>query len=454
VRPPTWLQDTIARRFAVAVISTVAFTLVLIAAFIAIAGVWGREPIDTSALPKEAADMARIIQAAPVESRPALATAAMSDTIRVAWYPTSTPVSALLDAMPRRDGGEFVKRVLASSHARSVTLGRTSEITPGGQKPSIATLPSIDPFLAVQFGDRSWLVFTALHRVWGLSEPERWAIWLFFLAVSIPLHSVRAAHRLASPVKQLAAAARLFGTNPGAPPLEEKGPLEFRQVIRTFNEMQAQIRKLVAYRTTMLAAISHDLRAPLTRIRLRGEFIEDEEQQSRLFRDVDEMQAMIAGALAFFKDDATAEVVTMFDLTGMLRTIVNDYADQGVTVTYRGPERAIFQGRPFALKRAVANLVENAVRYAEHPELTLDFVPEALIKVSDKGSGIPEEALEQVFTPYYRVDKSRSRKTGGVGLGLTAVQSIVQGHGGTVRLRNRSSGGLEASISLPVSVPA
>jgi signal transduction histidine kinase len=224
-----------------------------------------------------------------------------------------------------------------------------------------------------------------------------------------------------------------------------------RQVVRTFNEMQAKIQKFVAYRTMMLAAISHDLRTPLTRMRLRGEFIEDPEQQARLFRDVDEMQAMVDGALAFFRDDAVAEPNTTFDLPQVLLTIVNDYADQKIEIHYRGPVHAVYLGRPFALKRAFSNLVENAIKYATPPELELLCEPRSLVVVvRDRGPGIADTQLQDVFLPYYRVEKSRNRGTGGVGLGLTVALGIVQGHGGEIVLSNSPAGGLEARVGLPL----
>jgi signal transduction histidine kinase len=201
----------------------------------------------------------------------------------------------------------------------------------------------------------------------------------------------------------------------------------------------------------MLAAISHDLRTPLTRVRLRGEYIEDPEQQQRLFRDVDDMQKMIDGALAFFRDDAAEEPMTVFDLPQVLLTIVNDYADQGVEVLYAGPTHVSYNGRPLALKRAFTNVIENAVKYGSSPSIEFTHTDTALtIAIRDRGPGIPAEDLARVFRPYYRQDKSRNRTTGGVGLGLAVAQAIVHGHAGEIRLENRPGGGLEGRITLPL----
>jgi signal transduction histidine kinase len=186
-------------------------------------------------------------------------------------------------------------------------------------------------------------------------------------------------------------------------------------------------------------------------MRLRGEYIDDAEQQRRLFRDVDDMQAMVDGALAFFRDDAVNEPTTTFDLPQLLVTIANDYADQKVAVRYHGPTHAVYKGRPLALKRAVNNLVENAVKYATPPTIELQLEPQAyVLVVRDRGPGIPNDALASVFLPYYRGEKSRNRNTGGVGLGLTVTQAVVQGHGGEVVVKNSPDGGLEARVMLPL----
>jgi signal transduction histidine kinase len=273
---------------------------------------------------------------------------------------------------------------------------------------------------------------------------------LTFAAVSIATVCTIATRRFGRPIKQLAAAVRRFGVNPQAPPLAESGPQEFRDVIRAFNTMQGQIQKFVAHRTMMLAAISHDLRTPLTRVRLRGELIDDEIQQAKLFRDVDEMQTMVDGALAFFRGDQDEEATTTFDLAGVLQTIANDYADQGIEVGYLGPAHTVYCGRPFGLKRAFTNLIDNAVKYGTPPEVELWCRDQAVtVAVRDRGPGIPPDALARVFAPFYRVDRSRNRATGGVGLGLTAAQAIISSHGGDITLCNRPTGGLEALVTLP-----
>ena len=275
-------------------------------------------------------------------------------------------------------------------------------------------------------------------------------IGLTLLIISISAVTAVATYQLARPIRKFTEALRRFGVDPRAAAIREAGPRELRLSICAFNAMQAQVQQFVDDRTAMLAAISHDLRTPLTRMRLRGELIEDEVQRGRLFRDVDEMQAMVTGALSFFRDDFQAEDTTVFDISQLLLTIIDDYHDEGVTVDYHGPNHAIFRGRPFALKRAFQNLVDNAVRYGEQCEVELRCDPgRALVFIRDTGPGIPAECLEQVFAPFQRLERSRNRATGGVGLGLTSAKVVVVGHGGRIGLVNRPGGGLEVQVTLP-----
>jgi signal transduction histidine kinase len=449
MKPPTWLADTIARRFALTEIFVVAVTLGLALLFNRFGGVWAQEPLDQTGLLDKVADDVRIIETAPPEIRQSLASAAGRRGNQEYWLATGSQGARTLDTIKGQDAN--VRKRVAKETNRTVVIvhptGRESVSAGLDPRPNGAPLY----LLGVRLQDRSWLVFATSKRSWGFSETVRWAIRLLFLAASVSLFTVIAARQFARPIKRLAAAVREFGINPRAPPIPESGPRELRQVIRTFNEMQGQIQKFVAYRTMMLAAISHDLRTPLTRMRLRGELIEDAEQQARLFRDVDEMQAMVDGALAFFRDDAVAEPSTTFDLPHVLLTIANDYADQRIEIPYKGPVHAVYQGRPFALKRAFDNLVENAIKYATPPELELLYEQQAfVVVVRDRGPGIPDKLLHSVFLPYYRVEKSRNRSTGGVGLGLTVALAIVQGHGGEIVLRNSPGGGLEARVMLPL----
>ncbi len=210
------------------------------------------------------------------------------------------------------------------------------------------------------------------------------------------------------------------------------------------------MEKYVEERTLLLAAISHDLRTPLTKMRLRGEFIDDEAQRTGLFRDVEDMRAMIDSALAFFRDDFQREDSTVFDFSELLRTIADDHGDLGIPVFYHGPAHVAYRGRPAALKSAFANLIDNAGKYARDPEVLLRTESNLIeVLVRDKGPGIPEAAAEKVFEPFVRLERSRNRSTGGVGLGLTSARAVIRGHGGVMGMRNRPEGGLEVWVRLP-----
>jgi signal transduction histidine kinase len=449
VKPPVWLTDTIARRFALTEILTVGVTLGLVFLFNGLSGKWGREPLERTGLLNEVADMVQMIEAAPPPIRQSIAWAVGNSSKRVVWIPGSSATASFLEMT--QGGEQTVARIVAANTHHMVLVLPQRRPASFPAELQLGPKGSFEYMLAVRLLDHSWVVFATRTRSWGLSQTARWSIWMVFLTVSIILFTLLAARQFAAPIKALAAAVREFGVNPQAPPIAESGPRELRQVIRTFNEMQAQIQKFVSYRTMMLAAISHDLRTPLTRMRLRGELIEDAEQQARLFRDVDEMQAMVDGALAFFRDDAVTEPTTPFDLAKVLLTLTNDYADQRVEIPYSGPAHAGYIGRPFALKRAVTNLVENAIKYATTPEIELERAANELVLwVRDRGPGIPDKSLGDVFLPYYRVEKSRNRNTGGVGLGLTVAQAIVRGHGGEILLGNRPNGGLEVRVTLPL----
>ncbi|MDR3517339.1 MAG: ATP-binding protein [Azospirillaceae bacterium] len=449
-----WPRDTIARRFAETIVLAAVATLGFIGLFFAFGGVWAQPSIVDLGLPGVVAGITRVIDAAPPPMRQALAASVATEIFRVDWYDRGSALSEALDRdHDVADAHRFVGELLGDAFGTIIVVKTSDPLLKSALFADARVGPPFPYLLAIKCRDHSWLVFTALQRIWGLPPSARRVVWLGFFTVSIVIVSAIASRRLSRPVAQLADAVRRFGINPQAPPLAETGPEELRQVARTFNAMQAQIQKFVAYRTMMLAAISHDLRTPLTRMRLRGEFIDDPEQQARLFRDVDEMQTMVDGALVFFRDDVAEEATTAFDLPGVLRTIVNDYADQGIDIGYTGPAHAVYRGRPFALKRAFTNVVENAIKYATPPAIELCSRDDLLVvTIRDHGPGIPSDALGNVFNPFYRLDKSRNRATGGVGLGLTAAQAIVRSHGGEITLANRADGGLSASIALPVTV--
>lgn len=258
-----------------------------------------------------------------------------------------------------------------------------------------------------------------------------------------------AARWLAQPMHRLASAAQELGRNLDRPPLPEDGPAECRDASRVFNQMQARLRQQLADRDGFVAAVSHDLRTPLTRLRLRAEALPHPQDQERFGRDIAEMDAMITATLDYLRGVAQAEPWVRLDVAALLQSLADDHLDMGHAVTVQGQAQplAVQAG---ALRRCLDNLVGNAVRYGGSAEITLQDEPGGLmIAVRDHGPGLPEAELDRVTAPFYRVEASRNRSSGGVGLGLTIAQDIVRRHGGELRLSNAPGGGLLARVWLP-----
>jgi signal transduction histidine kinase len=224
---------------------------------------------------------------------------------------------------------------------------------------------------------------------------------------------------------------------------------EIREATRAFNTMQDRLLRYLDSRTRVLAAMSHDLRTPLTRFRLRVESVDDAQLRARFSADLDEMESLVHGALALFKgldDDERFEVT---DMNALLETIVAGYAELGSNVSLEGRARDPVKVKPLALKRCLTNLVDNALKFGKRAMIGVEEGEALVIRVADEGPGIPEESLERVFEPFFRLESSRSRDTGGSGLGLSIARDIAQAHGGSLALRNRPEGGLTAELRLP-----
>jgi hypothetical protein len=311
--------------------------------------------------------------------------------------------------------------------------------------------------LGLRMPDGQWLnVTAALAPVRPWHSPAYLAAFLLMTVAAAGL-TLWAVRRLTKPVRTLAAAAEALGRDVNAPPLPEDGPLEVATAAAAFNTMAARIRRFVQDRTELLTAIGHDLRTPITRLKLRAEFVEDEEQRGKMLADVEELEAMVSATLAFGRDARTAEPVVPLDLAELLRTVLDETGDAHpeavAKLQYEGPPHLTVRGRPLALKRAIANLVANAVNYGGCARVTLRPTADAgmlLIEVEDDGPGIPPAELERVFEPFHRGEPSRSRETGGVGLGLPIARNILRAHGGDVTLANRPMGGVKATVMLPI----
>lgn len=290
-------------------------------------------------------------------------------------------------------------------------------------------------------------------RFWYSSS---FLVAFLLMTVTAGLLTLWAVRRLTDPMRTLGRAAEALGRDVNAPPLPEDGPTEVATAAAAFNLMAARIRRFVQDRTFMLTAIGHDLRTPITRLKLRAEFMEDDEMRRKMLADLDELEAMVAATLAFGRDITTDEAVRSVDLAELLRTILDEATDtnpeKAHAICYVGPDHLPVRGRPMALKRALTNLVMNALNYGAAARVTLRSPVEgmATLLVEDDGPGIPLTELDRVFQPFHRVEPSRNNETGGVGLGLPITRNILRAHGGDVSLSNRPTGGARATVTLPI----
>lgn len=261
------------------------------------------------------------------------------------------------------------------------------------------------------------------------------------------------ARALAAPIRRFSEAAQRLGGDTSAPPVAREGPPEMRQAVDSFNAMQARINRLLQERTQMIAAIAHDLRTPLTRLTFRLDGLPSPLAE-KVESDIQEMKAMISAALDFIRDRSLGVHRQRLDVRLLVESVVDDLADIGHDVTVQPGAAITLEGDPIALRRAVVNLVENGLKYGERVRLRLRGTGDGcVLEVDDDGPGIPETMQQQVFEPFFRLEASRNRDTGGIGLGLATVRAIVLDHGGSVALRNRKDGGLRAVVSLPATAP-
>jgi len=260
------------------------------------------------------------------------------------------------------------------------------------------------------------------------------------------------ARRLTRPIRVFAEAAERLGADPEAEPLKPSGPAEVRTAIHAFNDMQASLRNHMRQRAQTVAAIAHDLRTPLTRLRFRAEQAPDA-VRDRMAADIEEMDALIGQAMAFVRGETTPERREPLDLDALASDCVSGFAETGAAVAFDGGGALPVLADPAALRRALDNLIGNAVKYggaARVKAFALDGA--AVVTVEDDGPGLPEDELEAVFEPFHRAERSRNRETGGAGLGLTVARQAARASGGDVTLANRPTGGLVANLSLPLQL--
>lgn len=272
---------------------------------------------------------------------------------------------------------------------------------------------------------------------------------LIFRMTGLALAAWVAARWMSKPIQRMAHAAYELGGNLNRPALDENaGPVEVRQASTVFNQMQVRLTRQMAERSRFLAAVSHDLRTPLTRLKLRAEKIDDVRLKASIREDVDEMAGMIDAVLDYLRGTGQPEPASLLDITALVNSMAEDAQERSDTVTVTG-QAAPIRVQAGALRRCLNNLIENAIRYGGRAEVTIEEdAASVIISIRDAGPGIPEEKLEAVFTPFFRLEDSRNRNTGGIGLGLSIARDIAQQQGGTLALRNAPQGGLLAILTL------
>ncbi|WP_017902794.1 ATP-binding protein [Pseudomonas asplenii] len=360
-----------------------------------------------------------------------------------------------------QDTERLLNKVLSekTGYSQTLRLLQVSVVDQQGQIAGLSTLfgarPAIGRFLIdLRLPDGRWLLVEASEEQgWTSTSPldllfdyvMRIYLLRIIVVVIIALLAVRLAIR---PLNALAKAAEALGRDIRRPPLPLDGPTEVRRAAQAFNVMQQQLIASIAERTRFLAAISHDLRSPITRLRLRTELLEDNQVKERFRTDLEDMEHMVSSTLDFVSSGEVNEERQSIDINALLRSLQADLEDIGEPISVEGRAQRPLPGYARSLKRCVQNLLENAVRYGREVVVRIEDESQHLrIIIRDRGPGVPEALLEQVVEPFYRVEGSRNAKTGGYGLGLSIAHTIAAAHGGRMTLRNRQGGGLEVTLA-------
>jgi signal transduction histidine kinase len=411
------------------------------------------------------ASVSHVIIETPSEWRGRIVAALNEPTFRVSISPESTLVN-------QPDEGEqlaLLKRFLRFKIGLSTETPMSVQLF---EKPH-------DGGLLGQFNPNQWMHMRMMNQMHGISAhqslrvsftlpdgnwlnfatdiPESNPFWsatsvmsLISMSVAVIVLSIWVVRRLTVPLRSFAHAARQLGKDVKAEPMLETGPLEVQEAAKAFNEMQGRLQRLIENRTQMLAAISHDLRTPITLMRLRSELVEDETDRQKMLETLDDMEHMISLTLEFAKQESENEERRNVDIAALVESICDDMEDTGKDISLERGEQILYECALVGMKRVVNNLISNAIKYGDCARVSIGANDNEIeIVITDKGPGIPEDQLEKVLQPFYRCEASRNRNTGGVGLGLSIAQSIIEAHGGELILSNRTEGGLEAKVLLP-----
>ncbi|MDE3121373.1 MAG: HAMP domain-containing protein [Paracoccaceae bacterium] len=420
-----------------------------------------------SALALEAADragnIARLLQDAPVDLHPQILRAASSPLVQFSL--AKAPIVEGADHPGPNWIAQRIRTILGPGNDGSVRVemlhGPMTDAMPpmAGATPSMLRMhqemtggqrSTLELKLSISLPKGDWLNMVSRfheppYQIVG-SEIATFIVTAALLAMVLWL----ALSRVVGPLQGLALAADRLGRGEDTEPLRPEGPEEMRRVASAFNQMQERLHRFVNERTKLLGAVGHDLRSPLTALRVRAEMVDDEETRDRMIATIVEMQEMVEATLAFARGMATTEPVESVQLVDFLGGLTDEISEAGGAVTLGHVPGVVMRMRRNAMRRAVRNLIENALRYGTRATVSArEDVGGVTITVEDEGPGIPPESLERVFDPFVRLETSRSRETGGIGLGLSIARTIVLAHGGQIALENRPEGGLRAIVRLP-----
>jgi signal transduction histidine kinase len=291
--------------------------------------------------------------------------------------------------------------------------------------------------IAIRLKDQSWLLISPTERGLTTLHYLRNLITLILTIFIVAILSIWMARSIVRPLTNLAQAAEKLGRERETTPITGMKLPELAAIADTFNEMQARLKKFVDERMQMLAAISHDLRTPLTRLRLYAETVSNEAQRAQILSDITDMETMVATSLAFMSDEIHREPYSAVDLASLLISQCDTFTDAGRKASYTGPDHAQLTCRPVALRRAFSNLIDNGCKYGGEVCVSLtDSGASLLVAIRDSGPGIPADQVERAFAPFQRLETSRNRETGGTGLGLTIARDVIVSHGGDIQLLN------------------
>lgn len=401
------------------------------------------------------ATIARILKNLPPDERLAIAIGADAPQLRLRLsdknvitpnikddWESSIVAATLLDHLEPEDREELSIRFVGGDAARDLfrLFGEDAGLT---QHERIIVA-------SYRLDDGAWLNMAATVRVSGDFFSIRFILSMATMIAAAIIIGIIVVRYITGPLARFSAASDVLGKNVDAAHMPVEGPKEVRDVAKAFNRMQERLRRFVHDRTAMIAAISHDLRTPITRLRLRAEFVDDHEQQAKMLGDLAEMEKMIDSTLSFARDDIRNEEMRRVDVTSLLRSICDEMSDAGHEVTLNANGQTPLKCRPVSIKRALTNLIGNAVKYGGNVEIQLALESDRVrITIQDDGPGIPETEFDNVFMPFYRLEQSRNNETGGVGLGLSVARNIIRGHGGDVVLKNRPEGGLSVEACFP-----